>query len=743
MASPEHSPNHPQNEQVAQEIAAEQAYVDSLFSRLDHEVAQANERLNEVQAAVDPHTPDADALVRRETEYHGLQAKLDRLNLAQLGLVFGRIDIDAPGDNPTAEGLDRRYIGRMGLDAREEDYRTLLLDWRAPMARPFYLATTAQPEGVTVRRHIRTKGRTVTDINDEVLSGAGAAEETAGVASESALYHALQRARTGHMESIVETIQREQDEIIRDSTRGVLVVEGGPGTGKTAVALHRVAYLLYTHREQLAATGVLIVGPNSTFLDYISRVLPELGETGVVLSTIGELFPGVRPTHQESLAAREIKGSEAMVEILAAAVKNNQTLPEGPRRIRAEHLELTVDPAMIKAARTRARRSRKPHNDAQAAFAEHLTESLAQQMAEKIGADPLGGKNLLSRADIDQLHDDLAEEPQVRELIDEFWPTLDPRAVLADLLSSRALIDAAAPDYDTETRDGLYRVQGDAWAPSDAALLDELAVLIGMPNPEEEKAAADQAWREQVADAEDALDILSSSDSTDNDDDMFDAEILSAHDVIDAETLARRQEVRDNRTTAQRAQEDYTWAYGHIIVDEAQELSPMEWRMLFRRSPSRWMTLVGDTAQTGAPAGVDDWAEALEPFVAQRFRHHKLTVNYRTPQPITELANSLLELINPEAAPAVAVRDGAEVVFTAQPATHAPGTVTDADGRLNAVITRENVEEIKGLEFDHVVVVDPDAIVAASPQGLQNLYVALTRATQTLTLAGRFQETFH
>ena len=743
MAAPEHSPNHPQNEQVAQEIAAEQAYVDRLFSRLDHEVAQANERLNEVQAAVDPHTPDADALVRRETEYHGLQAKLDRLNLAQLGLVFGRIDIDAPGDNPTAEGLDRRYIGRMGLDAREEDYRTLLLDWRAPMARPFYLATTAQPEGVTVRRHIRTKGRTVTDINDEVLSGAGAADETAGVASESALYHALQRARTGHMESIVETIQREQDEIIRDSTRGVLVVEGGPGTGKTAVALHRVAYLLYTHREQLAATGVLIVGPNSTFLDYISRVLPELGETGVVLSTIGELFPGVRPTHQESLAAREIKGSEAMVEILAAAVKNNQTLPEGPRRIRAEHLELTVDPAMIKAARTRARRSRKPHNDAQAAFAEHLTESLAQQMAEKIGADPLGGKNLLSRADIDQLHDDLAEEPQVRELIDEFWPTLDPRAVLADLLSSRALIDAAAPDYDTETRDGLYRVQGDAWAPSDAALLDELAVLIGMPNPEEEKAAADQAWREQVADAEDALDILSSSDSTDNDDDMFDAEILSAHDVIDAETLARRQEVRDNRTTAQRAQEDYTWAYGHIIVDEAQELSPMEWRMLFRRSPSRWMTLVGDTAQTGAPAGVDDWAEALEPFVAQRFRHHKLTVNYRTPQPITELANSLLELINPEAAPAVAVRDGAEVVFTAQPATHAPGTVTDADGRLNAVITRENVEEIKGLEFDHVVVVDPDAIVAASPQGLQNLYVALTRATQTLTLAGRFQETFH
>ena len=195
-------------------IEAEQNYVDGLFDRLDDEVAAANARLNEVQAEVDPATPDADALVRRETEYHGLQAKLDRLNVAQMGLVFGRIDIDAPGDNPTEEGLDRRYIGRMGLDAREENYRTLLLDWRAPMARPFYLATTAQPEGVHTRRQIRMSGRTVTDVNDEALNGPGVREEETGVASESALYFAMQRARTGHMTSIVETIQREQDEII-------------------------------------------------------------------------------------------------------------------------------------------------------------------------------------------------------------------------------------------------------------------------------------------------------------------------------------------------------------------------------------------------------------------------------------------------------------------------------------------------------------------------------------------------
>lgn len=716
-------------------IEAEQNYVDGLFDRLDDEVAAANARLNEVQAEVDPATPDADALVRRETEYHGLQAKLDRLNVAQMGLVFGRIDIDAPGENPTEEGLDRRYIGRMGLDAREENYRTLLLDWRAPMARPFYLATTAQPEGVHTRRQIRMTGRTVTDVNDEALDGPGVREEEAGVASESALYFAMQRARTGHMSSIVETIQREQDEIIRDNTRGVMVVEGGPGTGKTAVALHRVAYLLYTHREQLSSTGVLIVGPNTNFLDYISRVLPELGETGVVLSTIGGLFPGITPTHTEGLVGREIKGSAAMAEILSAAVKDYQQVPSEPQDITVDGLTLTITPSMVKRARTRARRSRKPHNQAREAFIEHFVEDLAQEMATKVGTDPLGGENLLSRADVDQFHDDLAIDESVVGCIDDFWPELDPSEVLAALLSSRERIASAARGYDEETQAALYRPDGYTWTDSDAALLDELAVLIGLPNPEEKKAAKDAKWREQIADAEDALDILSSSESTDNDDDMFEAEILSAHDVIDAETLAQRQEVRDTRTTAQRAREDHTWAFGHIIVDEAQELTPMEWRMLFRRCPSRWMTLVGDTSQTGSPAGVDDWGEALEPLIAQRFRHHLLTVNYRTPEPITELANGLLASIDPDATPAIAIRDG-EPVRRLADADFTPGVTTEDDGRLTAVIDATNAEAVKGLEFDHVIVLNPREIVDASPQGLQNLYVCITRATQTLTLVG-------
>ena len=743
------NPSHPK----PQAIAAEQTYVDMLFDRLDKEVADANQRLNEVQADVDPANPDSDALVRRETEYHLLQDKLDRLNLAQLGLVFGRVDVNAPGDNPTAEGLDRRYIGRMGLDAREESYRTLLLDWRAPMARPFYLATTAQPEKVAVRRHIRTKGRTVTDITDEVLSRELAAsyveEDDVSITSESALHQAMDRARTSHMNSIVETIQREQDEIIRDERRGVMVVDGGPGTGKTAVALHRIAYLLYNHRERLSSTGVLILGPNSTFLDYISRVLPELGETGVVLSTISQLFPGVTATAQDSLLTREIKGSAAMVDILRAALQAYQVVPDEDVTIKVEQLYLTVTPAMVKAARTRARRSRKPHNDARGAFIEHFVQSLAEQMADKIGADPLGGKNLLSRADVDQLFDDLSDTPAVQELIDAFWPTLSPQQVLADLLGSEEAIEHAAYDYDDETRSALYRpwqFDGEeVWSVSDVALLDELAVLVGMPDVEAQQEAERAAWKEQVADAEDALDILSSSMSTDNDDDMFEAEILSAHDVIDAETLARRQQTVDHRSTAERAAADYTWAYGHVVIDEAQELTPMEWRMVFRRTPSRWMTVVGDTGQTSSPAGVDAWEDTLSEFVGERFRVHQLTVNYRTPQPIADLAYKVRRSVDEYAQPTESIRDGEPVRFIESSDAEGPleaGIFTDEGGRLNAIIDVSNVEEVKGLEFDHVTVVNPEEIINRSPLGVNDLYVALTRATQTLTIVGHWPEEF-
>lgn len=715
----------------------EQAYVDTLFAHLDAEVARAQARLEEVQRDVDPDNPDSDALVRRETEYHGLNAKLDALNVAETGLVFGRIDVaedDPENPVPGRTDLERRYIGRMGIDDREDNYRTLLLDWRAPLARPFYLATTAHPEGVESRRNIRMRGRTVTAVDDEVLSGDGAESTSAGVGSEAALRRAMNEARTGHMRSIVETIQREQDEIIRDPTRGVMVVQGGPGTGKTAVALHRIAYLLYTWREQLTRTGVLVVGPNATFLEYISRVLPELGETGVVLSTVDQLVPGFTPGGSDSTAGREVKGSIEMMTILKRAVQAYETVPDAPVRLTFDGVPVDATPQMVKAARTRARRSRRPHNQARAHFAEHLTQLLAEALARRIGEDPLGGTNLLSDADVDQLHDDLADDPQVQRLIDAHFPELEPAEVLDALLTSKDAIVEVAGDYDDYTRAALFRAPGSPFSHADTALVDELAVLIGTVDPEEQRRKEEEEWRELVAEAEGALDVLASSESTDNDDDQFEAEILSAADVIDAETLASRQRETDTRSTAQRARADQTWAYGHVIVDEAQELSPMEWRMVFRRCPSRWMTLVGDTAQTSSPAGVDDWTAALDPFVGERFRLHELTVNYRTPKEIADYAAEILAHIDPQAVVPQAIRaSGVPVQFV--PDLEALEHRAAREG-LTAVIDAENVGDMKGLEFDHVVVVEPGEIIEASPQGWQDLYVAVTRATQTLTVVG-------
>ena len=721
-----------------QEVAREQHYVNGLFSRLDDEVSKAQAKLAAVQRDVDPDNPDSDALVRRETEYHGLNAKLDALNLAEVGLVFGRIDVeDTAPENPVSDNadLDRRYIGRMGIDAPEDQYRTLLIDWRAPMARPFYLATTAHPSGVQTRRNIRMRGRTVESIDDEVLSGTITGDEASGVGSEAALRRAMNRPRTAHMQSIVETIQREQDAVIRDATRGVMVVEGGPGTGKTAVALHRVAYLLYTWRAQLAKTGVLILGPNSVFLDYISRVLPELGETGVVLSTVSDLVPGFTPAGSESIAAKEVKGSAEMVTILKRAVQAYETVPKQEILLSVENVPVAATPAMIKSARTKARRSRRPHNEAQAIFAERLCEQLARALAETIGADPLGGANLLSAADVDQLHDDLADDPQVHQLIDAYFPTLFPREVLRNLLEDRAAIEAVAYDYDEYTQDALYREPGTPESFSDAALLDELTVLIG-GSPDSDYAEEDEKWQQQVAEAEDALDVLASSESTDNDDDQFEAEILSASDVIDAETLAQRQADTDIRSTAERARADRTWAYGHVIVDEAQELSPMEWRMVFRRCPSKWMTLVGDTAQTSAPAGSDDWSTTLEPFVGSRFRTHTLSVNYRTPSEVMDHAANVLHVIDPDALVPESIRSTGNPVKFFRSGTKPTSVATYEDGRTTMIIDNSNIGEMKGLEFDHVVLVEPKEIVGASPQGWQDLYVAMTRATQSLTIIG-------
>jgi DNA helicase IV len=762
-------------DRLTDDIAGEQARLDEMLDMVD----AVRERLTTRARAVQRHHADVDqpqALLERDRETYELEQRLTEYSAAEVGLFFGRIDVEdddpenpVTDDTPGGDGsvLDRRYIGRIGLHTPDDEMRTLLMDWRAPMARPFYLATTLHPEGVHVRRHIRTRGRRVTDVADERLYGdaryiAGADGGEGSVAQEGALLHAVNRARSRHMTDIVDTIVAEQDRIIREEHRGVTVVQGGPGTGKTAVALHRTAYLLYTWREQLEKTGVLIVGPNTRFLDYISQVLPSLGETGVVLATPGTLLPGVRtrPINAETLVAQEVKGSLEMLEILAAAVRDHETVPAEPVEFLIDGVPLELTPAMVRAARTRARRSRRPHNQARDRFRSHALDLLTEALASRIGTDPLGGENLLSPADRSQLREDLAGEDGISAALDEFWPELTAEEVLSGLYGSAEAVASAAGDYDDVTRDALLRCDGtvrpDDWTEADAPLLDELAEILGIVGVEEAEDEERKRWKAKVEEAQEALDILTGSASQDLDDGT-DAEILMAYDVIDAEQLAERQRVRTSLSTAERAAADRTWAFGHVIVDEAQELSAMAWRMIFRRSPNRWMTLVGDPAQTGSPAGVEDWTTALSPFVRDRWKLHELTVNYRTPADISDIAGLILAEIDPgqrtpaclretgtgvrefgldevhRAVTEASSRAGDGLVGVIAVADRLPD-LTSATADLPADIVVSDVTGAKGLEFDEVVLVEPAEIADASPQGLNDTYVAVTRATQGLTL---------
>ncbi|HZM81285.1 MAG TPA: ATP-binding domain-containing protein [Candidatus Limnocylindrales bacterium] len=675
---------------------------------------------------------------------------------AEHGLCFGRLDYD---------NGEHRHIGRLGLFDPNNDYEPLLVDWRAPAARAFYLATAANPEGVRRRRHIRTKLREVVGVEDEVLDLSTTQNtQHPGLTSEAALMSALTATRTGRMRDIVETIQAEQDTIIRSDLRGVLVVQGGPGTGKTAVALHRAAYLLYTHREALSRQGVLILGPNETFLRYISQVLPGLGETSVLLSTVSGLYPGVAARRQEPADVSQAKGSLDMVKVLEDAVLELQVVPDEALEVTTsdshaglgyEREVLTLEPSVILRARDRARRSGRPHNLARPIFIESIVRDLARQVAERIGDDPykddpLGGDDapgtmLLDEADIAVIRRELGEDPELNRALDVLWPKLSPQRFLSDFFARTDI-------------EWLRRAPGGGWSPADVPLLDEAAELLG-DEESEQRALRERLRRQRIAYAEGVLTIASGSGSTDFDIED-EAEVLSALDVVSAAELAERHEEAELLTAAQRAAVDRRWAFGHIIVDEAQELSPMAWRLLMRRAPSRSLTVVGDVAQTGDLAGAGAWIEIFTPYVGDRWRLTELTVNYRTPAEIMAEASAVLARISPDLKPPRSVRETGVKPWTQ---TVAPGELEAVlqqrisrekaileGGRLGVIVPSTNgftggaepdleaavsvltVRQAKGLEFDSVIVVDPERIVAASPRGLNDLYVALTRATQRL-----------
>src|ERR1700733_6855301 len=535
-----------------------------LYGRLDDMRKRASDRLAQVlREGGGTHQ----ARTEREAFSTMYLQQISQFDAAEHGLCFGRLDFH--------EGK-RFYIGRIGIHDDSDDYEQLLMDWRADAARPFYLATAASPAGVRRRRHIKTRGRTVVSLDDEILDLAAADPgKHEGLTGESALLAALGASRTGRMRDIVETIQAEQDWIIRSELAGVLVVQGGPGTGKTAVALHRAAYLLYTYRRQLLKRGVLVVGPNATFLRYIGQVLPSLGETSVMLSTIADLFPGLNATGSEPPATAEIKGRLSMVDVVAAAVKDRQRVPDAPVEVLVDRESLRLTPAACSKARERARRSRRPHNQARQVFAREILDALTRQLSARIGENVLGEENLLSRADVDDMRRELRADPGVRALIENLWPVLTPQRLLAELFASGDRLASAAPRLTRAERAALLRPRDSEWTPADVPLIDEAAELLG-EDDRAAQAAADRRRRAEEDYARGVLDIL----SRDLDDDP---EIWMGADLVDASRLARRQEDDEYLTAAERAAGDRTWAFGHVILDEAQELSEMAWRMGMRR----------------------------------------------------------------------------------------------------------------------------------------------------------------
>ena len=734
-----------------EELAREQAVVTRLYDRLDALRATTRERLADVRRVGPSGSPqnrsERDAFA---TLYADRAAQLDAV---EDRLAFGRLDLDDD---------EVRYVGRLGLT--DEEHRTLLTDWRAPAAQAFYRATAMHPDGVRRRRHVVTAGRTVTGYEDEVLDLDAVADglDVSSLSGEGALLASLASRRTGRMADIVATIQGEQDRIVRDDLGGALVVQGGPGTGKTAVALHRAAYLLYAHRRVLERSGVLLVGPSRAFLRYIDQVLPSLGETGVVSTTIAELLPGLRADAVDEGRVAEIKGRLLWRAAIRRAVRARERIPARDVPVRVDGVDLEVRRRDVRDAIGRARRTHKPHNEARATFVREMLARLVDQYRVRTDSE-------LSDHDVAVLNEDLRSDRDVRVAINLAWFPLTPEKLVADLWSKPHRLAEAAPELSAPER-GLLRRSPDApWTESDVPLLDEAAELLGVDDSLA-RAEARAAEAQRASELEYARSVLESTGA--------------GGGLVDAETLAARfTETGPVLTTAERAAADRSWTYGHVVVDEAQELSPMAWHAIVRRVPSRSMTIVGDVAQTSSAAGADSWPAALDPVLRDGWRLSELTVSYRTPAAVADAAQRMATAAGLPVSPLTAARDvpgalqvdrvgdpvaaaaaraadlarehvaadgsGRVAIIAAQ---HAVGdldervaaALTDALGATEAArlaaqrpedaqVVVTSPREAKGLEYDAVVLVEP-ADVASGPGRWGDLYVAMTRTTQQLVV---------
>jgi DNA helicase IV len=748
---------------VDRELQHEQQYVARLYARLDALQREAEQQLDAVRLL--DVGGNHQGRSERDTFARIYEDRILQLREVDERLAFGRLEFEpeaAGGADDGTDGSVFRYIGRIGL--RDEDLQPLLLDWRVPQASAFYQATAATPLGARARRHLLSQGRNIIRIEDEIFDSELLESANSELQGEGALLAALTAQRTGRMSDIVATIQGEQDRIIRSELKGVLVVQGGPGTGKTAVALHRAAYLLYSHRERLRNSGVLIVGPSRSFLQYIEAVLPSLGETGVVLASVGQLYPDVEATREDAPATAAITPAiaalpliAAMAGVIARAVRSRQRVPSAPQDLEVNGDRVTLDPRLIASAIARARESNKSHNEARVVFVKNALGALSRQWLTQLQ----DAGNSMDDTDLPMLREDLRSAEDVRVALNTAWLPLTPQKLLQDLYARPQWLAELTPGWSESERALLRRDRDAEFTIADIPLLDEAAEHLGEYSVADaaQKREAKQQRKRDIENAEHAI------------------ENMQVGGLVNAKSLADNfAELGDRATTAERAAADRTWTYGHVVVDEAQELSPMQWRLLLRRGPQRSFTIVGDIAQAAAAAAASTWKDALEPLLADspesdRWRLEELTVNYRTPSQIAAAAESMaiangLHVTESRAVrssewPITVVADAVEAVRIDRAADGAGGTLAvivlepeirqltdrlvaefgDAVGLGSIGLVRDiaviTPQEAKGLEFDSVVVVDPVAILAASERGAGALYVAMTRATQRLTLVAQ------
>jgi DNA helicase IV len=770
------------------EIAAEQAYLDAVYERLSamRESAESVAAAYEDVRAGGTHQARLERDIAVETTHRRLAA----LDIGDSPLAFGRIDW---------QDGDRFYVGRLAVD--DEERTPLVIDWRAPVAEPFYRATALDPMGVLRRRHLITRhGREVVGLDDEVFDPD--AVEAAGltVLGEGALLAALERHRTGRMADIVATIQAEQDAAVRADLPGVVIVAGGPGTGKTAVALHRAAYLLYTYRRRLGSQGVLLVGPSPVFLRYIEQVLPSLGEHEVQLATVRGLKPQLRAHELDSPAAERVKGDARMATVLRRALGDRERPPRQDVEIIIDGHRLRLTRRDCRRVLERMQRKRGTHNARRPLVQRMLLDRLVAQYRNALArshrevlelddltdleVEPVAGIGAADSGAADPGAVDAAYDPQVaaalargeappreweRELtlrlrrnrdfriaLERMWPVLTGAELVHDLFSFDALVRSASDGVLTrEEQRTLLRPRSETvrdvqWTEADVALVDEADALLGPPEAARPRRAGRAGADREAVEA--AASVVRE---------------LGLGGFTTASALAERY-AGGSSGPSDAIPELRT--FGHILVDEAQDLTPMQWRMLARRCPNGSMTIVGDFGQASRPGAATSWDEVLSHLPTHDApKRVVLTVNYRTPAEIMDLANKLLVVAAAGVAPTQAVRrtgdaprfervadlvggaaDAARTAIGAggTVAVIAPfdlhdaitdaladsGAVADAPEALDAPIGVLVPTDAKGLEFDHVIVVEPSRLVTPDSAGLRLLYVTLTRATRTLTV---------